>query len=254
MNYDDVKGNVALRLALDEASKLRFRHQYTETLQRLRHEFGHSISMLAEGSERIARFNCFAYGLGLWELADYIRRVDAAENSAIVDSQLVRATLNDGALEEISAAEAAPGDVLLYFHKEAVTHAAVVGENQTCRSKWGGNEVHQHGLWEVPAQYTHTIGHAVRVSAFFLGISAHRLCDHLRRHHPVLEPDEYTLLKVSPCDRAGVRAGAVGNTRRAAWPRSEKGPRKRNGLNQKKSLSAGASRSADPIALHVSPR
>src|SRR5271166_3736601 len=48
----------------------------------------------------------------------------------------------------------------------------------------------------------------------FLGVSAHRLGGHLRCHHPVLEPGKYTLLKVSPCDRAGVRAGAVGNTRR----------------------------------------
>ena len=46
-----------------------------------------------------------------------------------------------------------PSDVVLYFLKEAVTHAAVVGSKQIYRSKWGGNEVHQHGLWEVPAQY-----------------------------------------------------------------------------------------------------
>jgi hypothetical protein len=148
-----MSGNVALRLALDEASKLRFRHEYIETLERLRREFGHSISMLPDGRNRIARFNCFAYGLGLWEHVDYIRRVDAAENSAIVNSQLVRAMLDDGTLEEINAAVATPGDVVLYFHKEVVTHAAVVGTEQTYRSKWGGNEVHQHALWEVPAQY-----------------------------------------------------------------------------------------------------
>ena len=148
-----MSGNAALRLALDEASKLRFRHEYTETLERLRREFGHSISMLPDGCNRIARFNCFAYGLGLWENVDYIRRVDAAENSAILNSQLVRVMLDDGTLEGIDAAKAASGDVLLYFNKEVVTHAAVVGAGQTYRSKWGGNEVHQHRLWEVPAQY-----------------------------------------------------------------------------------------------------
>jgi len=61
--------------------------------------------------------------------------------------------LDDDTIREIDPAEAAPGDVVVYFHKEAVTHAAVVVEEQTYRSKWGGNEVHQHGLWEVPAQY-----------------------------------------------------------------------------------------------------
>src|SRR3981081_891626 len=47
-----------------------------------------------------------------------------------------------------------------------------------------------------------------------LGVSAHRLGGHLRRHHPIPEPGKYTLLKVTPWDRAGVRAGAVGNTGR----------------------------------------
>jgi hypothetical protein len=148
-----MSGNAALRDELDEASRIRLPQVYIETLERLRREFGHSILILPDGSDRITRFNCFAYGLGLWEHDDYIRRVNAANNSAIVNSLFVRAILDDGTLKEINAAEAAPGDVLLYFHKEAVTHAAVVGENQTCRSKWGGNEVHQHGLWEVPAQY-----------------------------------------------------------------------------------------------------
>jgi len=46
----------------------------------------------------------------------------------------------------------------------------------------------------------------------FLGVSAHRLGGHLWRHHPILEPGKYTLLKVTQCDRAGVRAGAIDNT------------------------------------------
>src|SRR6267378_2977321 len=47
-----------------------------------------------------------------------------------------------------------------------------------------------------------------------LGVSAHRLRGHLRRHHPILEPGKYPLLKVTPRNRAGIRAGAVGNTGR----------------------------------------
>jgi hypothetical protein len=48
----------------------------------------------------------------------------------------------------------------------------------------------------------------------FLDVCAHRLGGHLRRHHPILEPGKYTLLKVPPWDRAGVRAGAIGNAGR----------------------------------------
>lgn len=146
-------GNTKLRVELDQATKFRFRHQYTEALERLRHEFAHSISILPDGRARIERFNCFAYGLGLWEHPDYIRRVDAASNSAVVNSLVVRALLEDGRLKEIGAAEAVAGDVVLYFHKKSITHAAVMDDQQTYRSKWGGDDVHRHGLWEVPAQY-----------------------------------------------------------------------------------------------------
>jgi hypothetical protein len=60
-------GNAKLRRALDGATKLRFRHVYEETLEQLRHEHAHTISILPDGRDRIARFNCFAYGLGVWE-------------------------------------------------------------------------------------------------------------------------------------------------------------------------------------------
>jgi hypothetical protein len=146
-------GNAQLRSELDTATKLRFRHQYTEALERLRREFAHSISILPDGRDRIERFNCFAYALGLWEHPEYIRRVDAASNSAVANSLVVRALLEGGKLIETSAAAAVPGDVVLYFDKKAITHAALISEQQTYCSKWGGDDVHQHRLWEVPAQY-----------------------------------------------------------------------------------------------------
>ncbi len=60
-----ISGNAALRDELDEASRIRLPQVYIETLERLRREFGHSILILPDGSDRITRFNCFAYGLGV---------------------------------------------------------------------------------------------------------------------------------------------------------------------------------------------
>jgi hypothetical protein len=148
-----MSGNAALRRKLDEASKIRIPAIYRETLAHLRRQFGHSISILSDGSGRTTRFNCFAYGLGVWDHPDFIRKVDAVENSAIISSQIVRSMIDDGALKAVAASEARQGDVAVYFHKENVTHAAVVGDDEMFRSKWGGNEVHAHGLWEVPAHY-----------------------------------------------------------------------------------------------------
>jgi hypothetical protein len=146
-------GNTALRCELDEANKIRIPAIYHETIERLRHQFSHSISVLSDGKGRIERFNCFAYGLGVWEHLGFIKMVDDASNSAIISSQIVQAMIEDGALKTVTAAEAQIGDVAVYFNTKNVTHAAVVGEDGVFRSKWGGNEVHAHGLWEVPAEY-----------------------------------------------------------------------------------------------------
>ena len=41
-----------------------------------------------------------------------------------------------------------------YFAGDQLRHAGIVENDSaepTIRSKWGGNEVHRHKLWEVPA-------------------------------------------------------------------------------------------------------
>lgn len=147
-----MSGNAALRRELDEATKTRFPEVYRETIERLRGQYNHSISILPDGKGRTTRFNCFAYGLGVWEHPDFIAKVDEAANSAIITSQIVRAMIDDGTLKAV-VAKARVGDVVVYFHKDYVTHVAVVGEDGVFRSKWGGDEVHAHALWEIPAQY-----------------------------------------------------------------------------------------------------
>lgn len=149
-------GNPDLRLALDVASELKIVSDYVARLAELKARYGHSITVLPDGKERMERFNCFAYALALWDKPDYVRLVDAAGNSAIMNSALIRAMINDGTLNELALSDASQGDVIVYFVEDKPTHAAVVasaGPPLVLRSKWGGNEVHQHGLWEVQASY-----------------------------------------------------------------------------------------------------
>jgi len=148
-----MSGNAALRRELDEAIKTPYPEIYREAIERLRSQFGHSISILPDGKGRTTRFNCFAYGLGIWEHPDFVKKVDDAGNSAILNSQIIRAMIDDGTLKAVAKADVQTGDTAIYFHKEKVTHAAVIGENKVFRSKWGSDEVHAHGLWEVPAEY-----------------------------------------------------------------------------------------------------
>jgi hypothetical protein len=146
-------GIAALRHELDVASKLQEVSAYQAKLGVLRDRFGHRIAILLEGRERMARFNCFAYALGLWDHADYIRLVDAKNDSTVINSCTISEMLSEGALVEIDSNYAKANDMVVYFDDGRVTHAAVVGDKGAVRSKWGANEVHEHAVWDVPTSY-----------------------------------------------------------------------------------------------------
>jgi hypothetical protein len=152
-----MSGIAALRRELDAASKLREAGAYVEKLNALRDQFEHQVSILPDGRERMNRFNCFAYALGLWDHPDYVQLVDAKSDSAVINSNTIAEMLSEGALVEIDPHEAKANDMVVYFDNGKVTHAAALSDKGVFRSKWGGNEVHAHGLWEVPASYGNVV-------------------------------------------------------------------------------------------------
>jgi hypothetical protein len=89
-----MSGIAALRNELDVASKLKDANAYEARLNTLRDQFGHRIAILPEGRERIARFNCFAYALGLWDHAEYTRLVDNKSDSAVINSSTISEMLS----------------------------------------------------------------------------------------------------------------------------------------------------------------
>jgi hypothetical protein len=151
-----MSGDADLRRCLDTASELKVVSEYRDKLAALQAKHSHTISILSDGRGWINRFNCFAYALGIWQHDTYIRAVDATSNSAVVNSEFVQRMITDGSLVEVAQKRAREGDVIVYFHEDRVTHAAMIADPaqpMKLRSKWGGNEVHEHGLWEVPASY-----------------------------------------------------------------------------------------------------
>lgn len=148
--------NRKLREALDAASSLTDWNAYLDALESLRVQYGHEIAVLPDGKARLSRFNCYAHALGLWEHADYISAVDRSSDSAIVDTVFVESMIQSILLVKRSDQQPRAGDIALYYRDGRPTHAALVvsiGDTISLHSKWGGNEVHRHGLWEVPAMY-----------------------------------------------------------------------------------------------------
>ena len=138
MDFLPWQATLPFAASLMKPTKISFPEIYRETIERLHRQFDHSIVILPDGKGRTMRFNCFAYGLGVWEHPDFIEKVGDASNSAIISSQIVRATIDDGTLKAVAATEAQTRDVVVYFHKENVTHAARPSVKVGCFAQSGG--------------------------------------------------------------------------------------------------------------------
>jgi hypothetical protein len=146
----DVEG---LRQELDEANLLRVKTDYQIRLEELKGRYGHTITILQDGADQIERFNCFAYALGVWNEPLYRELVDQWRSSSLIDSQFVSEMIERG---DFAESESRPENLVLYFAANQLRHAGIVenaSAEPTIRSKWGGNEVHRHKLWEVLASY-----------------------------------------------------------------------------------------------------
>jgi hypothetical protein len=149
-----MSGSEGLRRELDSASGLKVVAEYRTRLEKLRSKYGHKIATLEDGAAEIARFNCFAYALRVWDDPVYRQFVEEWQSSSLINSELVSEMLSNGDFAEVPEAKVQPNDVVLYFAGEQLCHAGIVEEASSpliVRSKWGGNEVHRHKLWEVPA-------------------------------------------------------------------------------------------------------
>jgi hypothetical protein len=142
----------------DEAVKIEFASVFVDRLESLRRVYGHSIKMIGTCGSNPLAFNCYAYALGVWDNAAYLRLANANKReTAIVDSSFIREMLECGDMEEIDANSIRPGDLLLYFDGSAVKHGGKFVRHSSIgmivRSKWGPGELFEHGEWEVPATY-----------------------------------------------------------------------------------------------------
>ena len=160
-------GSRRLRGALAEAQAIRVPAVYVETLITLQREFGHSIVLLDEGREQIRRFNCFAYAPGIWDNLVYQVMVSghAEDQLALINSALVSKWIDQGFPAEILPGDAGLGDILAYFYRGQLTHFARFEAAGVLRSKWGANEVHEHRIWEVPADYGNKVRYFQRPEA-----------------------------------------------------------------------------------------
>lgn len=123
---------------------------YIEFLDENRKRRIHSVS--THDTPNKCKFNCIAYALGIFSLDGYLSIEGLKLNTA-----------RPAFLEYIARKELVPsknvseGDIVSYKNGDTVKHAGIVQKWERRRrviiSKWGGNLIHTHGLWEVPPSY-----------------------------------------------------------------------------------------------------
>jgi hypothetical protein len=147
-----MNGNEALRQALDVQST-GFPIQRAKMLADLGNQYGHSITT-EQPTIPLDQFNCFAYAFGITRHPQYQDLVNATKSSAAFNSGEIKCQLGDGELTIVDEADAKEGDAVIYLSGGRVTHAGqILSQPGRISSKWGANELHAHGLWEVPASY-----------------------------------------------------------------------------------------------------
>jgi hypothetical protein len=149
-------GDAQLRHELQAAMAIAEPDAYLKRLEELREKFKHAVIVLPHGTDRLSRFNCYAYAFGIWEHRDFVALVEDTGTSAIMNSTFIETELAGGGLLEVDLNAADVGDIVIYFKDGKPKHAgkiAALGTSLTVHSKWGPSEMHAHDMWEVPDIY-----------------------------------------------------------------------------------------------------
>lgn len=153
--------NFELRRALDRATKLRSVSLYRAEIERLRQVYGHTVTVLPHDFGPYNRGepepSCYGLALGLADNPDYLRLVATAAKltqEQPLTSEVVTRLVKNRVLRPRKKSKL--GDVILYSSEVGIRHAGILMSEDRVRSKWGSDEVHEHGLWEVPIGYGDT--------------------------------------------------------------------------------------------------
>ena len=153
-------------------------HLDYNSIESIRTEFGHSIELVERWSEPgQGDFNCVMYALGLRgdplleALADVndcdIYRATPGRNNneeILADTEFLEFCIAEGAMPPISKSNICPGDLLLYVNEGKCEHIGKFIDYDRLRSKWGPNDLLEHGPREVPDCYGNNLRRAAGIS------------------------------------------------------------------------------------------
>ncbi|MGA7674417.1 MAG: hypothetical protein WCA78_05155 [Rhizomicrobium sp.] len=166
MNVDE---NSELRCALDEAAELVFPSSYRAKIEQLRSVHGHRIFVHPDSLDR--EYNCHTFALGLNSTERYTllthryQNLRLGDSDFIVSGKFMESLRSGGVLSPIRGREKDPNRLVIYLSHGRITHSALSLKDHLFVSKWSGSELHDHGMWEVPASYGDKVEWYIRPSS-----------------------------------------------------------------------------------------
>jgi hypothetical protein len=163
-----VKGNVDLRRRLEEMTESGSEpSEHRSMLAAISIEIPNTILPL-ESSSPEKGYTCGMYVFDFSGDSDYI---NIALHGVYAGRAFSEWLLANHLLQEVDEADAAAGDLIMYFNDGQWKHVGLWQLNGRVESKWGLGLLYNHETWEVPKYY----GDAVR---FFRSMSPETAFEH----------------------------------------------------------------------------
>jgi hypothetical protein len=146
-----MRGDAELRTALDAAMDIELPGEFETAWKDISSWPGHSLRIV----DRNPTYNCHAYALMIERLPRFQELFVERGSKVLVMSAFIEKLIADGEIRIVPGQEFSPEHIVIYFDASGrPTHTARVRKaNDVLVSKWGGSELFEHGLWEVPASY-----------------------------------------------------------------------------------------------------
>lgn len=145
-----MQGDEALRKDLDAVMAIRYPGQFAAAWDDLMKRGSYRLRIVDKNSS----FNCHAYATGIAQMPAFQALARDRANTALANSSFVSYLIERGEMRVVASQSYNPDNIVIYFNGDRPTHSArVLEKDGLLISKWGGDEIIEHEIWEVPTIY-----------------------------------------------------------------------------------------------------
>jgi hypothetical protein len=145
-----MQGDEELRKDIDAVMAIRYPGQFAAAWDDLMKMGGHRLRIV----DKDPSFNCHAYATGISPMPAFRDLVRDRANTALANGDFVSYLIKRGGIRIVAGQSYNPENIVIYFKGGRPTHSArVLEKDGLLISKWGGDEIIEHGVWEVPTIY-----------------------------------------------------------------------------------------------------